>query len=139
MIGAQHQRRGDTAQVSLGMAGVPLGHWPTGSSQCHEVVEAAAESAKSASATKQDEQAALRQYAATLLTEASTEVTPPVVAAPAATDEMSERLSPFSIAAMLLLAGCIFLVVIPPVGVTFLLCAVLPLIWGAGTTALGSS
>lgn len=90
-----------------------------------------------AGATKEDEQAALRQYAATLLTEASTEAT--TASAPEAKPVPDDRLSPFTMAAMLLLAGCIFLVVIPPVGVTFLLCAVLPLIWGAGTAALGSS
>jgi hypothetical protein len=84
-----------------------------------------------------DEQAALRIYAATLLSEESTET---AKSAPSVVEPVSsDRISPFTMAAMLLLAGCIFLVVIPPVGVTFLLCAVLPLIWGAGTAALGSS
>lgn len=136
MIGAHNQPRGDTSRVSLGMAGVPLPRWPIEPVQ-HSGTETV-EAAQPAVATKQDEQAALRQYAATLLTEASTE-TKPEAAAPVSRKEQAEGVSPFSIAAMLLLAGCIFLVVIPPVGVTFLLCAVLPLIWGAGTTALGSS
>jgi hypothetical protein len=95
------------------------------------------EPAMPAGLTKQEEQAALRNYAATLLSEATAETT--AVPVPVAKQTQSDRVSPFTMAAMLLLAGCIFLVVIPPVGVTFLLCAVLPLIWGAGTAALGSS
>ena len=141
MIGAQNLRRGGTSSpVSLGMAGKPLPSWPV------EPVAAATadqryethvtEPVPSAGAEPLDEQAALRQYAATLLNEATVEKT---VAAPAKQLPPPDRLSPFSMAAMLLLAGCIFLVVIPPVGVTFLICAVLPLIWGAGTAALGSS
>ena len=136
MIGAQNLRKGGTSShVSLGMAGKPLPSWPV-----EPVATATADQRYENHVTEPvaelDEQAALRQYAATLLNEATTEktvVAPPKPSAPA------DRLSPFSMAAMLLLAGCIFLVVIPPVGVTFLLCAVLPLIWGAGSAALGES
>jgi hypothetical protein len=137
---AHHQQRSDLlAQTSLGLAGARLRAWP---SEAEAIAPgdqpvAADFTSPALSVTKQDEQAALRQYAATLLTEPTTEAT--VVATPVKKPESSDRLSPFSMAAMLLLAGCVFLVVIPPVGVTFLLCAVLPLIWGAGTTALGSS
>jgi hypothetical protein len=142
MIGVHNQRTGDAAaQVSLGFASVPLSGWPGSTSALVDTEQRTGTervaSASPAVATKQDEQAALRHYAATLLTEASTEAA--ALTAPVAKPEQDERLSPFTMAAMLLLAGCIFLVVIPPVGVTFLLCAVLPLIWGAGTAALGSS
>jgi hypothetical protein len=120
------------------MAGAPLPSWPVEPvvTVADQDSEAHAAAPQAPAVVPQDEQAALRQYAATLLNEASTET---AVAAPPRKSASSDRLSPFSMAAMLLLAGCIFLVVIPPVGVTFLLCAVLPLIWGAGTAAFGSS
>lgn len=140
MIGVHNQRRGDAVTpASLGFAGVPLPRWPKETSSLVESAQCQGtervESASPAVTTNQDEQTALRNYAATLLSEASTSAMATPVAKPARTD----KVSPFTMAAMLLLAGCIFLVVIPPVGVTFLLCAVLPLIWGAGTAALGSS
>jgi hypothetical protein len=122
------------------MAGAPLPSWPVETGITVDAEQRRethiTETVQTAGVVPQDEQAALRQYAATLLNEASTET---LIAAPSRNSVPADRLSPFSMAAMLLLAGCIFLVVIPPVGVTFLLCAVLPLIWGAGTAALGSS
>jgi hypothetical protein len=84
--------------------------------------------------TKEEERAALRKSAATLLTDASAATKTAVAPVPAE----QEKLSPFAMAAMLLLAGIVFLMVIPPVGVTFLLCAVLPIIWGAGSAVLKS-
>ena len=143
MIGVHNQQRSDAAQVSLGFASVPLPRWPVSKSALVEPEQRpgtdSVQPATPAGLTTQDEQAALRHYAATLLTEATAEATS--IAAPVAKQVESDpdRVSPFTMAAMHLLAGCIFLVVIPPVGVTFLLCAVLPLIWGAGTAALGSS
>jgi hypothetical protein len=94
----------------------------------------------------QQDQAALRKYAATLLTDAS-EATrqsrkpssaAPIAEAPAQPTyaSSSDRLSPFTMAAMLMFAGLLFLFVIPPVGLTFLLCAVLPIVWGAGSTVM---
>ncbi len=141
MIGVHNQRRGDAgAPASLGFAGVPLARWPMQTSRLIDAEQRQeteyVDSAMPAG-SRQDEQAALRYYAATLLSEESTETANSAV--PVASPVPSDRISPFTMAAMLLLAGCIFLVVIPPVGVTFLLCAVLPLIWGAGTAALGSS
>lgn len=139
MIGAQNLRKGGTSShVSLGMAGKPLPSWPVEPmAAADQRYETHATEPLTPAGVEMDEQAALRQYAATLLNEATTEKT--VVAPTPQPAVPADRLSPFSMAAMLLLAGCIFLVVIPPVGVTFLLCAVLPLIWGAGTAALGSS
>lgn len=78
----------------------------------------------------------LRQQAATLLGDRS-DIEKRQRTAPAAAEP--EKISPFVMAAMLLLAGLIFLMVIPPVGVTFLLCAVLPVLWGAGSAVLKSS
>lgn len=86
-------------------------------------------------ATKAEEGAALRKYAATLLSDASGTATNSAIA-PATVK--SDKVSPFAMAAMLLVAGLVFLMVIPPVGVTFLLCAVLPIIWGAGSAVLKS-
>lgn len=97
----------------------------------------------------QMDQAALRKYAATLLSDASEATkrsmkasTPPSTAQvqpQRAYTGSTDRVSPFTMAAMLMFAGLLFLFVIPPVGLTFLLCAVLPLIWGAGSTAVKSS